>query len=864
MFVFGDGPEREQKHIMSAIPLVAIHDGKYIPNEEALAWLETLGAPLCVVACAGKYRTGKSTLLNRGILELPPGKAGFGVGNTTQACTKGLWIYTKVIDCEKGKAIVVDTEGFGAIRVDQTHDTRIFALALLISSMFIYNAEGSIDEQSIETLRVVCNICHCIRAKASTTTSSTRRSSDDEDIPAENPESLADLMPSLLMVLRNFTLQIATEKAMAGASETDAANQYFEEALASGGSSFSSEQIRKTLRTIFKDRGCATLPPPSGDEHILQQMDKAPLEKLRPGFVKKMKDFRRRIYFDAKPKQVLGKNINGFLLAAYVRSLAAALNEGAAPVIHNQWVALATMQRQKLVDSALRHHERGVNALDLAKPRSELKHTLNKLEQEAVEKVRKNIMLEGDAAEEALVEVQTVCVERNEALLARRDGEAVKEVGRVVELLERDVAACDGDAARIKAAVDQTWEKLEERTGAGQEVTDPVRAAWCSEMAQRMWGWAIGAAGAANEWKRKAEAFDKEVHESEQRCREFESTLEATNQKLSEARGELEVVRSENELALERHNDETAKAQEEFEQLNAASDELRAQLEAMGPMQAKLQVAERALAEAEAARTRAVEAEEAARANAAEQIATMETTAQEAVTEARSALDLQRQRADRAERQATHDKEEMESRIGVLTHDLQSAKAETKRATNAMEEAAARHQTEFARARKELARATERADEQQRTHTAEMDALREEMRKASDERNFEHEARLKERMESTSVVKDLEVKLACADTATVEAKRRLQEEEERSRTQRNKAEQERAQLSQVQSELQFLRDDRKGLEDRLRDATARVELLERETKEIAAKHSSEMARTRMANEREIAVLEQRLARAKDA
>jgi hypothetical protein len=849
---------------MSAIPLVAVEDGKYIPNEEALRWLETLGAPLCVISCAGKYRTGKSTLLNRGILELPPGKKGFGVGNTTQACTKGLWVFTKVIDCERGKAIVVDTEGFGAIRVDQTHDTRIFALALLISSMFIYNAEGSIDEQSIETLRVVCNICQCIRAKADSSVSGTRRTSDDEDVPAEAPESLADLMPALVMVLRNFTLQIATEKAMTGASETDAANQYLEEALALGGGSFSSEQIRKTLRTIFKDRGCATLPPPSGDEEVLQQMNSISLDKLRPGFVRQLKSFRRRIGHEARPKQVLGKNINGFLLAAYIRSLAAALNEGAAPVIHDQWTALATMQRQKLVDSALRHHERGINAIDLAKPRAELKRELTRLEQEAVEKVRKNIMLEGEAAEEALVEVQSVCVERNESVLAKRDGEAIKEVGRVVELLERDVTSCDGDAARIKAVIDQTWEKLEERTGAGQEVTDPVRAAWCSEMANRMWGWAVGAAECANEWRRKAEAFDKEVQETEQRLREFEFTMEEVNQKLSDAKGELEVARSEHELAVTRHEDERGKLEDEIEQLRATSEDFRAQLEVMGPMQAKLQVAERSLAEAEAARTRAVEAEEAARANAAEQIATMEKTAQEAVTEARSALDMQRQRADRAERQASHDKEELESRVNVLTHDLQSARAETKRATEAMEEANARHQSEFARVRKELARATQRCDEQQRLHATELDGLREEVRKATEERSIEHKARLHERMESTSTIKDLEVKLACVETAATESKRRLEEEEERSRAMRNKAESERTQLSQAQSELQFLRDDRKGLEDRLRDASARVELLEREAKEVAAKQSSEMARVRMAHEREIAVLEQRLARAKDA
>jgi hypothetical protein len=39
---------------------------------------------------AGLYRTGKSYLLNRMLLNRP---SGFGVGPTVNACTKGLWIW---------------------------------------------------------------------------------------------------------------------------------------------------------------------------------------------------------------------------------------------------------------------------------------------------------------------------------------------------------------------------------------------------------------------------------------------------------------------------------------------------------------------------------------------------------------------------------------------------------------------------------------------------------------------------------------------------------------------------------------------------------------------------------------------------
>ena len=45
--------------------------------------------------------------------------------------------------------LVVDTEGIGALDEDSTHDVRIFALAILLSSYFIYNSVGSIDENAL-------------------------------------------------------------------------------------------------------------------------------------------------------------------------------------------------------------------------------------------------------------------------------------------------------------------------------------------------------------------------------------------------------------------------------------------------------------------------------------------------------------------------------------------------------------------------------------------------------------------------------------------------------------------------------------------------------------------------------------------
>ena len=54
--------------------------------------------------------------------------------------------------------LVVDSEGIGGLDEDNNHDMRIFSLALLLSSYFIYNSTGSIDENALNNLSLVVNL----------------------------------------------------------------------------------------------------------------------------------------------------------------------------------------------------------------------------------------------------------------------------------------------------------------------------------------------------------------------------------------------------------------------------------------------------------------------------------------------------------------------------------------------------------------------------------------------------------------------------------------------------------------------------------------------------------------------------------
>ena len=61
--------------------------------------------------------------------------------------------------------IVLDSEGLGAIDVDANHDSRIFTLVMLVSSYFLFNSLGSIDEESLENLQMIANLSQNIHIK---------------------------------------------------------------------------------------------------------------------------------------------------------------------------------------------------------------------------------------------------------------------------------------------------------------------------------------------------------------------------------------------------------------------------------------------------------------------------------------------------------------------------------------------------------------------------------------------------------------------------------------------------------------------------------------------------------------------------
>ena len=311
-----------------AIPLVIFENGKFLIPKEAK---QLLNQPsfnhIGIISLVGKYRTGKSFLLNRVLLNRQK-NSGFGVGPTFRPCTKGIWIWSEPFIVTNSKSskpfpcFLIDTEGLGAYIEEINHDTKIFLIAILISSLFIYNSFGAIDEISLTSLSLVLNLGETIKIKS--------LSHHDTE------EELAEYFPALLWLLRDFSLKLED---INGNSITE--KQYLEKALenVNGNDEIIKEKnrVRKLIRTYFPERDCFTLVRPVENEKDLQNLEYLPDDELRTEFLEQAQIFRNKIMNIITPKTFHKKLLSGAMLIELIENILDTINSGNIPIIENSW-----------------------------------------------------------------------------------------------------------------------------------------------------------------------------------------------------------------------------------------------------------------------------------------------------------------------------------------------------------------------------------------------------------------------------------------------------------------------------------------------------------------------------------------------
>ena len=300
------------------LPFILFEDGKYKLHPPAIDFLSQLEHPFATMSCAGKFRTGKSFMINR-LLRNPPSK-GFGVGETVQACTRGIWLCRTPLQGGGVNVFVMDTEGIDALDAESDHDVRIFAIAVLLSTVVVYNSMSHLDEAAIQTLSLMTRVAESLGTGHT---------------------------PTLYWVLRDFMLQLVGPdgKPMSHAD-------YLEDALKNPIGSKC--KTREAINTIFPTRHLVTLPRPQRGETALK-LDAKGANALAPRFEKCLDTFRNHIVANAPPLMANEVHMSGKCYVAHAQFIVDKINqENSIPRIQDSWTLLQELQQKEKEQRDLR------------------------------------------------------------------------------------------------------------------------------------------------------------------------------------------------------------------------------------------------------------------------------------------------------------------------------------------------------------------------------------------------------------------------------------------------------------------------------------------------------------------------------
>ncbi|KAJ1132927.1 hypothetical protein NDU88_011228 [Pleurodeles waltl] len=312
------------------------NDASLQVQQDALEIIKGIDQPLVVVAIGGMYRTGKSYLMNM----LSGKKNGFSIGNAVQSHTKGIWMWCVSHPTKPGHTLVLlDTEGIGDLeKVDSKNDLWIVTLAVLMSSIFVYNSKSTINQKDMDQLYLVTELADCIKVRS-------KQKKDEQN----------DQFPTLVWVVRDFDLELKIKDRVLTEKE------YLEHMLKlkNGHSKATMDYNvpREYLKNFFPARNCFVFVCPAQGQDItsLETLQESVLE---PRFVEQTHKFCDYIFHTAEVKRLAGQQeLNGRMFSFLVQSYTEIILSGAVPSLDNMVLSLATIESKAAVKDALEHYK---------------------------------------------------------------------------------------------------------------------------------------------------------------------------------------------------------------------------------------------------------------------------------------------------------------------------------------------------------------------------------------------------------------------------------------------------------------------------------------------------------------------------
>ncbi|CAH2318801.1 guanylate binding 5 isoform X1 [Pelobates cultripes] len=304
---------------------------KLVINDGAVQILMNITQPVVVVAIVGQYRTGKSYLMNN----LAGRKKGFQLGASIQSKTKGIWMWCIPHPTKHGHTLVLlDTEGLGDVeKGDSENDAWIFCLAVLLSSNFVFNSVGTINQQAMEQLHYVTELTKRIRLN-----SSERRDEIESD-------DYRRVFPSFTWCVRDFCLQLERN----GQKITE--DEYLQNSLMlKPGLSEDVRQYnlpRECINEYFHSHKCFVFDRPTSTENLQHLEDLQDLD-LNKVFVEQTRRFCNYTLTEGRVKTLAGgREINGRLLGNLAKTYVEAIHSGSIPCMESAVVVLAKMENDE-------------------------------------------------------------------------------------------------------------------------------------------------------------------------------------------------------------------------------------------------------------------------------------------------------------------------------------------------------------------------------------------------------------------------------------------------------------------------------------------------------------------------------------
>ena len=305
--------------------------------DDAVELLRSIDKPLAVLSICGPYRSGKSYFISRALGS--PGA--FTLGHSMQACTRGIWMATTVLECQDFVTVLLDTEGIDAVGASETMAMSLLTLTTLLSSFLIYNSKKVPQKVDLNKMRCFSQLSASLLSQCGEYMSN---------------KAKREFFPHFLWLLRDVSLKMTDREG----KELGPTEFLHTRVLASESGELT--ELGRSLVSLFPSLECATLPIPSTKRDIirgiLEQQD-----KLKPAFNTAVDALIQHILQKVAPKKGVDgtTTVTGKALAALAGGYVEAVNRpGALPDLDQGWQAVVRLELKEVSYRLVREYEREV------------------------------------------------------------------------------------------------------------------------------------------------------------------------------------------------------------------------------------------------------------------------------------------------------------------------------------------------------------------------------------------------------------------------------------------------------------------------------------------------------------------------